>query len=240
MNKSKIWKIVAGSLAAVTLGGALVYFNFFDKPKKTVVFDDFTVDTYKLVDGKFQEGGDPFTLSEQTKLTVINFWATWCTPCKEEMPNFDKLQKNYPDYVTVLVLDSVNNIQWLNENSDGWWNYSVTFGQFNAAENNLLKNYDNTGALPVTVIVDENGKVLYQRIGSLTYAELEGETRKHLPEYAKPLYPDDTNVVVEEKNWWKENVLGVTFLAVSAAALGTAIVVSAVGSAKDKKKKKAK
>ncbi|MBE5746819.1 MAG: TlpA family protein disulfide reductase [Clostridiales bacterium] len=280
MNKSKILKLVAGVLAVLTLGGALLYFNVAEKDNKGVApssssveqvesdsseqeesdsdqesdseqeeegnegvdAPDFSVETYKVVNGVFQRGGETFTLSEQTKVTVINFWATWCVPCKAEMPNFDKLQKNYPDYVTVIILDYTDNIKFLNEHTDaiGWENFDVTFGQFNIAENNVLTAYGYTGALPMTAIVDENGKLVYHRVGGMTYKELETETKKYLPEDVEPLYPDDVNAVTVKKNWWKENVLGVTFLAVSTAALGTAIVVSAVSSAKEKKKKKTK
>ncbi len=241
MNRNKILKIVAGSLAGVALGGALIYYNFVEKVKTVEIIGDdapdFSVPTYQVVDGKFTDG-DVFTLSEQTKLVVLNFWDTWCGPCKEELPHFNRLQKNYPDFVEVLVLSPGKTMAWLNNSPEasGWENFTFSFGNF--AEENVREQYGFTPALPCTAIV-EDGKIVYRVQGGMTYEALETEVLKYLPDGVKPLYPDETvTVPTQGQNWWKENALGVTFLAVSAATLGAAIVVSAVDSTKKKKKSK--
>lgn len=253
MNKNKILQIVAGSLAGVALGGALIYYNFVDKDHAPTLnvgdtAPDFVVKTYKVEDGAFKTGGEDFQLSQQTKLTVINFWATWCPPCKAELPYFSQLQDAYGEYVDVIALtyseaggekgyQGIAN--WLSNHpeADGWEDFSFTFGYYDQAGNDVYSTYGfaAAGAWPSTAIVDTDGKVVYHRAGSLTYEEL--------CDVIQPLLPDDAedapDVPVEpaqtaKKSWWKTNAPGVTFLALSTAALGTAIVVS---TAKDKKKK---
>lgn len=237
MNRNKILKVVAGSLAGMALGGALIYFNFVDKVENIEVTEeapDFTVKTYDVVDGTFTDG-ETFTLSEQSKLMVINFWDTWCVPCKAEIPHFNKLQRNYPEYVEVLVLSPGRTVAWLNNSSeaDGWENFELTFGHY--GQNDVYAQYGFTSGLPCTAIVHD-GKIVYRRQGGLLYKELKTEVLKYLPADVQSKYPDE-EIVFEQKNWWKENALGVTFLAVSAATLGGAVVVSAVTTVKDKKKK---
>ena len=251
MNRNKIFKIVAASVAGVALGGALIYYNFIDKVKTVEIngdeAPDFTVSTYEVVDGSFTTGGS-FTLSEQTNLVVINFWETWCGPCKEELPHFNKLQKNYPGFVEVVVLSSYgasittpadHTINWLNANKEseakGWSDFVFTFGQYDVDAYDVYLNYGFTAGVPSTVIV-EDGKIVYTKTGKMEYDELETEVLKYLPKEAEPLYPEE-EVAVQKKNWWKENALGVTFLAVSTATLGAAIVVSAVDTCKKKKRK---
>ena len=256
MNRNKIFKIVAGSLAGVALGGALIYYNFVDKdlaPTLSVgdTAPDFVVDTYQVVDGEFQTGGEDFQLSQQKKLTVINFWATWCPPCKAELPYFSQLQENYGEYVDVIALTYSDAggekgykglATWLSTNSEaeGWENFAFTFGYYDKNGNDVYYNYGFAaqGAWPSTAIVDTDGKVVYSRAGSLTYDELRDAIRPFLPDGTgnAPSTPVEP-AVTPQKNWWKENALGVTFLAVSAAMLGAVIVVSAVSTTKDKKKK---
>lgn len=261
MNRNKILKIVAGSLAGVALGGALIYFNFVDNaPEPTLavgdIAPDFKMQTYYVEDGQFQTGGEEFTMSKQDKVTVINFWATYCAPCIAEMPHFSRLQENYAEYVDVFVITGETSkggyeglCNWMNgrEAPDGqekyerWTDYAFTFGFFDVSVGDVYANYGFTGALPSTAIVDKNGEVVFLKEGSMTYEELDELVQPYLPDGAgqNPDAPEDMvgTPATGQKNWWKENALGVTFLAVSAAALGAAIVVSAVSTANDKKKK---
>lgn len=250
MNRSKILKIVAGSLAGVALGGALIYYNFVDKEHAATIdaeglAPDFTVQTYKVENGEFETGGEDFQLSKQNKVTVVNFWETWCGACIEELPDFNRLQEFCGEYVEVVALAGAtskyeNLATWLSTNgqAEGWDNFSLTFGWYDKTDNDVYATCGfSSGTLPATMIVNDKGEIVYHAEGAMT--------REALREHIEPLLPLTANVDWEEfirtthpseKNWWKENALGVTFLAISTAALGTAIVVSAVSTAKKKKK----
>ena len=195
---------------------------------------------------------EAFTLSkilEEKQLVVINFWATWCGPCKAELPHFNELQKNYGEHVQVIALTGGNGMKgytgignWLTSNpeADGWEDYAIKFGYYNEKNNDIFYEYGLTtqASWPSTVMVDENGEIVFIRKGGMTYEELESTVLQFLPDGTEqaPSTPSQP-IATETKNWWKENGLGVAFLTVSAAMLGAAIVVSAVSTAKENKRK---
>jgi peroxiredoxin len=70
------------------------------KPARQKLADDFTVPT---------PGGDKFRLADQRgKVVMVNFWATWCPPCLEEMPAMERLYRKHKDAGFTLVAISVD------------------------------------------------------------------------------------------------------------------------------------
>ena len=124
---------------------------------------DFTVPLYDA-------DGAEFTLSEKRgKITVINFWATWCTPCVAELPHFEKLHAEYPDVEIVaihsaLVTDDVQ--AFLDKKG-----FALPFAL--DADGSVIKALGGSTQLPMTVIVDQSGKITYNKVGSVTYELLE-------------------------------------------------------------------
>lgn len=190
MLKAKPLKIVAVALSASVLTGALVYYNFIDKATPPVTYaecPDFTVSVYTKENGEFKANGEQFTFSENLgKVMIINFWATNCSPCKAELPDFDKLQKEYPDDLIVLALDGEGDYtdqgiaDWINDfstvietESYAWKDFDVTFGRYDETTNDVYKQlgFGNV-ALPSTMIVDREGKVRMTKKGKLHYEDL--------------------------------------------------------------------
>jgi len=123
---------------------------------------DFTVSLY--------DGGS-FTLSQQRgKVTVINFWATWCTPCVKELPYFEALQQNYPEEVSVIALHSKlvteDVAAYLAKND---WELPFALD----ATGEVSVAFAGSTMLPQTVVVDAAGVIAYNQVGSLTYEKLE-------------------------------------------------------------------
>lgn len=106
------------------------------------------------------------------KVTVVNFWATWCAPCRDEIPDFIKLQSEYrgrgvrfvgiaaekPDKVPVFAREL-------------GINYTILIGEYAAMEL-ARKLGDKAGALPFTVVIDANRKLLHRELGVLKPARL--------------------------------------------------------------------
>ena len=193
MNKNKTVKIVAWALAGAVLGGALVYYNFLEKEEVgAMLYDDcpdFTLSTYAVEEGKFVVSDETFTLSEHVgeKVIVLNFWATYCQPCRKEIPHFNEFYEEYAEDVEVVIIngetsmtaqglldDFMNNPEDVNYENDysQWTEYSCTFARYEK-DNNVLGLFEVESALPVTVIVDKEGKIKYMESASLTYEELE-------------------------------------------------------------------
>lgn len=117
----------------------------------------------KDLDGK----GVP--LVQQGKVTVINFWATWCPPCREEMPELEKfVQKNGASiaFAGVNIQESPGKIaEFLRQ-------HSYTVPVLLDSDGAVAGAY-RVGAIPTTVVTDREGIVRFRKTGTVTQAELE-------------------------------------------------------------------
>jgi len=106
------------------------------------------------------------------KVLVVNFWASWCPPCVEEMPALDKIAQEYAAKNVLIVgigIDSPSNIREFLEKTPV--SYPIVIGGLEGS--NLSKQMGNTqGALPFTVIVNSKGKSIYSKLGKISEEEL--------------------------------------------------------------------
>lgn len=191
--KNKTLQIGAWALAGALLCGALVYYNVFDKETTGAMLNEacpnFTVDTYKIENGKFVVSGEQLSFSELSgKVVVLNFWATWCQPCKEEIPHFNELYEKYDGEVEVVILNGDTSItkqglldDFMNNTADtdeygkyygNWTDYTCTFARFEA-DNNVKELFEVGDGLPVTVIVNKEGIIKTIFESSATLEQLE-------------------------------------------------------------------
>ncbi|MEF9973710.1 MAG: redoxin family protein [Clostridia bacterium] len=185
---------IAWILALALLAGALWYFNRpVDKPAPAVETMGETVtqqdapQTQAVVDDATPVGNQPgmrcpdFTVPlyaaepgnfalEPGKVTVINFWATWCTPCVAELPHFQELYDTYKDQIALVAIHSnlvTDNVQ------DFLTREGFTFPFALDESGEVIKLLGGSTMLPMTVIVDKDGKITYNKVGSVTYEVLE-------------------------------------------------------------------
>lgn len=116
--------------------------------------------------------GKPVTIPPKDgKVYVINLWATWCPPCRAEMPELQKFYNKYKDNAKIGIYlidhaESKADVQKFMK--DNGYNMPVLLD----AKGNGIKMLV-TRAIPTTVVIDEYGTVLFRKIGTVTLAELE-------------------------------------------------------------------
>jgi thiol-disulfide isomerase/thioredoxin len=108
----------------------------------------------------------------RNKVLIVNFWASWCPPCVEEMPALSKIAQEYADKNVLIVgigIDSPSNIRDFLEKTPV--SYPIVIGGLEGS--NLSKQMGNTqGALPYTVIINPQGKSIYTKLGKINEDEL--------------------------------------------------------------------
>ena len=117
--------------------------------------------------------GNTVRLSDKFgKPVVINFWATWCPPCKQELPDFDKLCKEYGDRVVFMM---VNLTDGYRDTVDGTKRFvsgkGYTFPVYFDTKDNAASAY-NVSSIPQTTFIDANGNIYTTRIGAMNEATL--------------------------------------------------------------------
>ena len=133
---------------------------------KTNTAPDFTVlDT---------SGGSVRLSGKFGKPIVINFWATWCSPCRQELPDFNKLYSEYGGRVTFMM---VNLTDGLRDTVEGTKSFvaqnGYTFPVYFDTGRGAASAY-GVASIPQTTFIDRNGNVYTTRIGAMNEATLRG------------------------------------------------------------------
>ncbi len=118
-------------------------------------------------------GGKPQPMAQwKGKVIVVNFWATWCAPCREEMPEFVRAQSELGGkglQFVGIAADSADKVTQFAEEIH--LNYPALIGGFGSIE--LSRTLGNSVmALPFTVVIDRGGHVVHTQLGPLREARL--------------------------------------------------------------------
>ena len=110
------------------------------------------------------EYGKTYRLSDlYGKVVVLNFWATWCPPCRFEMPSLERLWQKVKDQNIIVLAINVG------EDSDTIFefggNYPTTFPIPMDQDGEVIKQYPVVG-LPTTYVINPKGMVMYRAVGS--------------------------------------------------------------------------
>lgn len=184
MKNSVKWIIIALVLVGVITGAYVLYNKFSDDfaiipPIQTTDENnqgeqveteiDYSAPEFTVLDYK----GNQVKLSDfKGKPVVINFWATWCFYCKEEMPDFNEAFKKYPD-VEFLMINATDGYRETVDSAkkyieDENFDFNVYFDTELEAVNAYYVN-----SFPTTFFIDENGNLVTYANGMLDYDSLE-------------------------------------------------------------------
>ncbi len=106
-------------------------------------------------------------------LTLVNFWATWCSPCRDEIPLFMTTLERYRDQGFRVVGVAIDDVEAVNRFRDEFLiNYPLLILEENV--NAVMKRYgDGMAILPYSVLVDANGDIISRKLGAYQNDELE-------------------------------------------------------------------
>jgi DsbE subfamily thiol:disulfide oxidoreductase len=108
----------------------------------------------------------------QGQVVLVNFWATWCEPCEDELPDLQRLWEAYRDEGVMVV--GIAEQPESAEVEEMTSRLGVTYPLGLDPENLVAFEYGITG-VPETFLVDAEGHVTYFHIGPVTFEELQGE-----------------------------------------------------------------
>ncbi|MBC8255924.1 MAG: TlpA family protein disulfide reductase [Candidatus Marinimicrobia bacterium] len=130
-----------------------------------------------------------YTLSElEDKVVLINFWATWCGPCRMEIPEFNEMHNKYHEQGFVILGISVsdNKKQLKNFAKSFAVDYPLLYGGTREM-NKIMKDYGGVYAVPSSFLVGKNGSIVWSYPGAIlknydpqTFATLLYEIEKEL------------------------------------------------------------
>jgi peroxiredoxin len=117
--------------------------------------------------------GENIRLSEyRGQVVLINFWASWCGPCRQEMPHLDSIQQKYQGMGFTVFGVNVEQDRAMADKV--LRDIPVTFPILYDSDNEVSQTYD-VDAMPTTVLVDRNGEIRYMHRGYKPGYELEYE-----------------------------------------------------------------
>ena len=126
--------------------------------------------------------GKQFTLKElsgQKKLVVVNFWASWCRPCLEEMPHFERMHQAYQDkgvaFLGIATKDTLSAVRKFIAQKG--ITYEITLDE----QDRMASAFGGVNVLPTTIFIDNQNNIVKTHRGYLAQQELEENLKDLLP-----------------------------------------------------------
>lgn len=175
MKKSLKWTLIAAVSVIVFIGIYLLYsslkenytpdpFSAQSQSSQASQADEYAAPDFTVLD----ENGETVKLSDYFgKPIVLNFWASWCYYCKEEMPDFNTAYHENPDIQFFMINVTDGNQETLDSAKSFIKEAGYDFPVFYDTELNAAITYGASG-LPMTIFIDQNGNLITYANGMLS------------------------------------------------------------------------
>jgi len=174
--------VILGGVLLGLAGIALILDRYFSQLQPNNGFEN-QVSQAALMAVSFPDlTGKPQPLGQwQGRLLVINFWATWCAPCREEVPALNRIHNKYAAkglQIVGIAADSADKVFEFSKETD--IGYPLLVDQNGAME--FSKRLGNRlGLLPHTVVIGADGKQIFSKLGVIQEQGFESIISEHLP-----------------------------------------------------------
>jgi len=171
---SRIWLVAAGAAIAM-LGG--LYVSSMIQDTDTHLNAEVRFDHLVLPD---LDGHEQAFSQWQGKVLLINFWATWCPPCVEEIPIFMRLREKYAAHgfeIVGIAIDEAKKVRQFSQEMA--IDYPLIQGDEQGIK--IMQHFQNRiGALPYSVLFNRQGRAVHFKPGRFSESELESLFTKYL------------------------------------------------------------
>lgn len=117
--------------------------------------------------------GERVRLSDyRGKVVVLNFWATWCAPCREEIPMLVEMEKEYSSRGVVFVGASLDDARTIRQISDYILRYGIKYPVWYGATGDDVARLGLGVAVPDTVFLDQDGQIVARVMGEIRRREV--------------------------------------------------------------------
>jgi peroxiredoxin len=167
MSRKQVWWIAAAIASIALAAGFTLAARHFSTGGAGASADAFFARTFNDLEGQ------PTEMARwKDRIVVLNFWATWCPPCVEEMPDLQRVHDEYADRGVTVVGLGIDSPSALKRFRDEHL-LSLPLFAAGASGSELARALGNpSGALPYTVLIDRKGRIVQARLGQIKPAEL--------------------------------------------------------------------
>ena len=122
-------------------------------------------------------GGDLTLTALRGKVVLLNFWATWCGPCKSELPAFNSIYEKYKDSVVFLMINLTDNGDTVSRVKEFVSDNGYSFPVYYDVKHNAAAAY-GVYSIPETVFINADGTLYGMRVGAMSESVLESHIKQ--------------------------------------------------------------